>query len=176
MEEDEVATRELINWGILGRNAVNEVLPTADFLIWLYEQKGNAFVDLEEYRNATGKEQYEFLEDEVRNAIHTWTVQSIKGRSVADLDVDVHVKIVCKIITEISDRLMEIYEIKNKIRGTEEERKAWAKEIEDGYEELFRETRRREARQKEMAEQQKRREGERRKCEAAKHPRKIDNF
>jgi hypothetical protein len=112
MEEDEIATRELINWGILERNRVNEVIPTANFLIWLYEQKGNAFVDLEGYRNATAKEQYEFLEDEVRNAIHTWTVQNIKGRSVANLDVDVHVKIVCRIITEISDRLVETYEIK----------------------------------------------------------------
>ena len=41
MEEQEKATRDLISWGILERNNVNEVFPTADFLCMLYEQKGH---------------------------------------------------------------------------------------------------------------------------------------
>jgi hypothetical protein len=178
LEEDEVATRELINWGILERNSVNEVLPTANFLVWLYEQKGNLFADLEQYQDATAKEHYEFLEDEVRNAIHTWTSQNVRGRITVDYnfqEVEVHIKTVCKIITEISDRLFEAHEIRTKIRGTEEERKVWAKEIKDECSSYFEELERREDRKQEMAEQQKRRE-ERRKGEAAKHPRKIDNF
>jgi|ERR671924_1200225 hypothetical protein len=90
---------ELVDWGILERNSVNEILPTADFLIWLYNQKS---FDADKYPD-------EALRENVMGAIESWTIQTIDGVSYAKLNPKEHTKIVCTIIQDISDRRMEIY-------------------------------------------------------------------
>ena len=101
-------TEELLEWGILEKNSVNEILPTADFLIWLYNQKGNALVHWSAYEE---NEEYEgeFLKTELNNAILVWTEQVINGKSYVNGPCDEHVDIVYNIITEISNRRMDIH-------------------------------------------------------------------
>jgi hypothetical protein len=110
MTKDKEPTEDLIECGILERNSVNETLPTASFLIWLYEQKGMALVDWEDYENTTTDKEWEgHLKTEVRNAIVTWNMQVIDGKSYSKLDIDQHVKTISAIIKEILDERMKIH-------------------------------------------------------------------
>jgi hypothetical protein len=95
---------ELIDWGILERNAVNELLPTADFLIMLFEYKGHGLVSYDDDEGITDEQWLDDLKTELENLIAVWTMQVINGRSYGNLKCDQHVNIVSAIIKDIHDR------------------------------------------------------------------------
>jgi hypothetical protein len=70
--DENEATRELINWGILERNKVNEVLPTIDFMVWL--------IDYIYHEGATGM--LEGLDDEDEVETTTLHIDFIKNQII----------------------------------------------------------------------------------------------
>jgi alpha-galactosidase/6-phospho-beta-glucosidase family protein len=134
--DEDKATRDLINWGILERNKVNEVFPTADFLVWYYDylihdvtecygENWEFTVDSDNITEKQAKEaeerdkeRDEFIKDCIKNQIVTWTMQRIGNRACAELEVDEHVKIVYDLINDIAARRMEIHTLKTKPTGS----------------------------------------------------------
>ena len=114
--DEDQATRDLINWGILQRNHVNEVLPTVDFLVWVNDTMIGTAMDggLSYIQDLDEFEPTEVISGMIRDAIVMWTSQKGKDKQIyAKLDVGKHTNIVREIIQEISQRLHERYRTKN---------------------------------------------------------------
>jgi histidinol phosphatase-like enzyme len=113
--DEDQATRDLINWGILQRNNVNEVLPTVDFLVWVNDTMIGTAMDggLSYIQDLDEFEPTEVISGMIRDAIVMWTSQKGKDKQIyAKLDVGKHTNIVREIIQEISQRLNERYHTK----------------------------------------------------------------
>lgn len=114
-EEYEIAERELINWGILERNRVNEVLPTVDFLVWVNDTMTMKAADgeLSYLADVDEVETTQLMSDWINESIVMWTSQKGKDKKLyAKLDVGKHTNIVREIIQDISQRLDERYRIR----------------------------------------------------------------
>lgn len=110
MEEEEIAQRELISWGILDKTKVNEIIPTVNFMVWIYSRKMADVFDGGGYQESEDSDAFE--DDLVKGAIATWTIQKVNGKNCAELDTKEHVKIVRSIIGDIDNRLARLSMLK----------------------------------------------------------------